>query len=59
MIMFQVVYVTAIFPYVVLVILFGRGVSLPNAWNGIYFYIVPKWDRLGDAKVHNSQLHYL
>ena len=51
----QVVYVTAIFPFVVLVILFGRGVALPNAWNGIYFYIVPKFERLGDAQVTLTQ----
>ncbi|KAK2174758.1 hypothetical protein NP493_778g03001 [Ridgeia piscesae] len=50
----RVVYFTAVFPYVVLVILFGRGVSLPHAWDGVYFYIVPKWDRLKDAKVWND-----
>ena len=47
----QVVYITALFPYVVLVILFVRGVSLPHASDGILFYLKPDFNRLIDAKV--------
>ncbi len=50
-ILFQVVYFTALFPYAVLVILLFRGVTLPGAGEGIKFYLNPKIDRLGDAKV--------
>ncbi|KAL5015178.1 hypothetical protein ScPMuIL_009448 [Solemya velum] len=47
----KVVYFTAIFPYVVLVILFFRGVTLDDAGDGIYFYVVPRWEKLIDASV--------
>ncbi|CAL1531804.1 unnamed protein product [Lymnaea stagnalis] len=47
----KVVYFTALFPYVVLVILFFRGVTLENASVGIYYFITPVFDRLGDANV--------
>lgn len=39
-------YFTAIFPYVVLFILLGRGLSLPGWRKGIEFYLIPKWHKL-------------
>ena len=48
---FQVVYFTATFPYVVLVVLLVRGVTLEGHLDGIKFYVIPKWDKLLDAKV--------
>jgi len=49
----QVVYVTAIVPYIVLVILFIWNVQLEGAWLGIHYYLIPDWKKLGEAKVGN------
>merc|ERR1719494_999013 len=47
----KVVYVTATFPYLVLVILLIRGVTLPGASNGIMFYLNPEWEKLKTPQV--------
>lgn len=63
----QVVYFTATFPYVVIVILLIRGVTLEGAKDGIEFYIGSQsnWTKLTDAEVrahisvfNNNTLQY-
>ncbi|TWW69317.1 Sodium- and chloride-dependent GABA transporter 2 [Takifugu flavidus] len=47
----KVVYFTAIFPYVMLVILLIWGLSLPGAMQGVVFYLYPDVSRLADLQV--------
>uniref|UniRef100_A0A3B5LEF5 Si:ch211-117c9.5 n=1 Tax=Xiphophorus couchianus TaxID=32473 RepID=A0A3B5LEF5_9TELE len=47
----KVVYFTALFPYLVLVVLLAHGVSLPGALDGIVYYLKPDWSKLGEAQV--------
>lgn len=47
----KIIWVMAMFPYVILTILFGYGLSLPGAFDGISFYITPQWHMLKEAKI--------
>lgn len=47
----KVAYFTAIFPYIVLIILLIRGVTLPGAWEGIKYFLKPKWEKLYEPGV--------
>ncbi|XP_036380340.1 sodium-dependent serotonin transporter-like [Megalops cyprinoides] len=42
----KVVWVTATFPYLVLLVLLIRGATLPGAWKGVLFYLKPDWKKL-------------
>ncbi|XP_039999729.1 sodium- and chloride-dependent betaine transporter-like [Xiphias gladius] len=47
----KVAYFTATFPYVMLLILLTRGLTLPGAWEGIQFYMYPDLSRLANLEV--------
>lgn len=44
-------FVTATFPYVMLLVLLVRGVTLPGAMDGIIYYLYPDLSRLTDPQV--------
>lgn len=48
------VYVTAILPYLVLIILLFQGLSLEGSNNGIRYFLKPSFNRLKDVKVWYS-----
>uniref|UniRef100_H0ZEY0 Transporter n=1 Tax=Taeniopygia guttata TaxID=59729 RepID=H0ZEY0_TAEGU len=47
----KIVYFTALFPYVVLILLLFHGVTLPGALGGIIYYLKPDWSKLVEAQV--------
>ncbi|XP_034972302.1 sodium-dependent proline transporter isoform X2 [Zootoca vivipara] len=57
----KVVYFTATFPYVVIVVLIIRGATLEGSIEGVRFYLSADWSRLSSAQVWNdaaSQIFY-
>ncbi|XP_030649144.1 sodium-dependent proline transporter [Chanos chanos] len=57
----KVVYVTATFPYFVLLVLIIRGATLEGSLQGVAFYLTPNWTALANAQVWNdaaSQIFY-
>eukprot|EP00095_Tigriopus_kingsejongensis_P002918 maker-scaffold336_size202805-snap-gene-1.54 protein:Tk02918 transcript:maker-scaffold336_size202805-snap-gene-1.54-mRNA-1 annotation:"low quality protein: sodium- and chloride-dependent glycine transporter 2-like" len=47
----KVVYFTATFPYLILIVLLIRGLFLEGAWEGIKFFFIPDWEKLLDITV--------
>ena len=48
----QVVYFTATFPYVMLLVLLIRGLTLPGALQGVTYYLYPEPSKLLEPQVH-------
>ncbi|XP_071945985.1 sodium- and chloride-dependent glycine transporter 2-like isoform X2 [Antedon mediterranea] len=47
----KVVYFTATFPYIVLVLFLILGLTLEGSYNGIKFFLTPRWEILYEPKV--------
>lgn len=52
--LYQVVYFTATFPYLMIFALLIRGVTLPGATDGIRFYLSPDATRMLDPQVRSK-----
>ncbi|XP_003380237.1 sodium- and chloride-dependent GABA transporter 1 [Trichinella spiralis] len=55
----KVIYFTATVPYMLLLALLVRGATLPNAIEGIKFFIIPDFSRLADSAVGGMELQML
>lgn len=47
----KVAYFTAIYPYIVLLVLLITGLTKEGAINGIKYFVTPQWDKIYDPKV--------
>lgn len=52
---FQAAFFTATFPYIMLLVLLIRGVTLPGAVDGIIYYLYPDISRLSDPQVRSRR----
>jgi len=52
--LYQMIYVTALFPYFCLIILFIRGITLEGAFYGLSYYFKPDMTKLLDPMVWND-----
>ena len=46
--------ISALFPFLVLIILFVFGMTLEGAFKGIEFYVTPDFEKLKDIKVWSA-----
>lgn len=44
-------YFLAIFPYIIMLVLLVRALTLPGAFDGVLYFLTPQWDKLLDAQV--------
>lgn len=47
----KVAYFLAVFPYIVLIILLIRAMTLEGAMDGVRYFIIPEWEKLFEAKL--------
>lgn len=44
-------YFLALFPYAIIIILLIRALTLEGAWNGILYFLKPRWDKILEPSV--------
>ena len=52
----KVAYFTATFPYMMLTVLVIRGVTLPGASKGLYYFLTPDWKQLANPEVTDAHI---
>lgn len=52
-------YFLALFPYAIIGVLLIRAVTLEGAWNGILYFIKPRWDKILDPNVRFATVFFL
>lgn len=49
-------YFLALFPYVIIGVLLVRAVTLDGAWNGILYFLKPRWDKILEPSVSSKKI---
>lgn len=52
-------YFLALFPYVIMLVLLVRALTLEGAWNGILYFIKPRWDKILEPSVRQFQSNFM